>query len=704
MINTSMQMNIGQGAQMVPLSCGELRVAGILDELSEKFFPYECTFINLDAREWENQIESFKPHLLFVESVWNGFNRTWRGKLTPQVSLDFVRLMSWCKERGIPTVFWNKEDPIHMFTFLEVAFHFDYVFTTDMDCVPLYKRLLKHDRVGVLPFATCAQLFNPIETYERKEAACFAGSYYAKREERRQDFERIAKSIIDNYDLDIYDRNPYPGNPDYTFPERFQKHILGTLPVEEIDLAYKGYKLAITLNIVKHSSTMEARRVFELLSCNTLTVSNPCLGIKNLFGDLVLFYEQEHKFIEQIKRVINDKDTYDKLRLQALRKVLSEHTYQERLDHIYRKVFKTEPDDRSPSITVFSLVESLDEINLIKEAFERQRYRKKQLFIFAKEPGDFSELPDCKVYSIGDFHTLLTDQSEYYAYISPRNYYGSNYLFDMALAVKYVTVSAIGKSAYYTYANDQFEFRSELGSYQLIDCLKYDRAIFASHLLPYVDIDHISDDLWLENIPCLSVDPYNFCENYQGSCCEKVDDIPVDCGISMQDLYTISDHLKPSYNNYSLGHVIKGSEIYDYASTKSRYFRTVRMPQDAFCFYTFGDENDVSTVEIEKEIHLEDLAFVDELSGKRIIRVYINGYIEGNVDARILYYSDTNQYLGGYGIKNQACVTIPALDMAAYFKICFIARGKSNGIIKEVIVNPKIERPIELEKEKWNGG
>lgn len=70
----------------LPASVKDLRVAGILDELSERFFPYECKFINLDARAWEEQIEAFNPHMLFVESVWNGYQKTWWGKFTPRIS------------------------------------------------------------------------------------------------------------------------------------------------------------------------------------------------------------------------------------------------------------------------------------------------------------------------------------------------------------------------------------------------------------------------------------------------------------------------------------------------------------------------------------------------------------------------------------------------------------------------------------------
>ena len=44
----------------------ELRVAGILDELSRTCFPYECRFLELDTKNWEKQIISFQPQMLLL--------------------------------------------------------------------------------------------------------------------------------------------------------------------------------------------------------------------------------------------------------------------------------------------------------------------------------------------------------------------------------------------------------------------------------------------------------------------------------------------------------------------------------------------------------------------------------------------------------------------------------------------------------------
>ena len=77
-------------------------------------------------------------------------------------------IISWCKRNGVPTAFWNKEDPVHFLTFINVAEMFDYVFTTDVDCIARYKAVLRHDNVLLLPFACQPAIHNPLEKYERR--------------------------------------------------------------------------------------------------------------------------------------------------------------------------------------------------------------------------------------------------------------------------------------------------------------------------------------------------------------------------------------------------------------------------------------------------------------------------------------------------------------------------------------------------------
>lgn len=676
----------------------DLRVAGILDELSERFFPFECQFVNLDYNCWEEQITQHNPHLLFVESIWNGYKKTWRGKFSPANNFELKRLINWCNERRIPTVFWNKEDPIHIFTFLDIASLFDFIFTTDLDCVPLYKRLLGHNKVGVLPFATAIQLFNPIEKFERKEAACFAGSYYDKREERRKDFDQIADILINNYQLEIYDRNPYPGNPDYSFPKRFQPYIKGTLPVQNIDIAYKSYKIGVTLNIVKHSSTMEARRVFELLGCNTLTVTNPCLGIKNLFGDLVIQNENDELFLKRIKRILTDENYASRIRLLGLRKILQEHTYKERVAHLYEKCFGIKPQKTEKKVVVFSVVKNIDDVEYIKKIINNQSYGSKQLFLFTSSNNLVHNSAFYDTYPIEEFHSILTGQADFYAFLSTQNYYGKNYLLDLMLSTEYASVSAIGKSAHFKIQENKIEFIGELGAYQLIDQLQIDRCVFMRQLMPLLTVEALTQSKYFfESVPCLSIDPYNFCEAARVDSCSEVDDVNMWSGISIQDLYNISDSLSPKTLNYSEGFQLTSNDLIDNATGANLNKQVYHHPLNYFCVFTQDGRN--QKILINKKIVINEFTSLDELTNKTILNVFISGMVSGRVSCYIEFYASDQTYLAKYLVYPNSCTTLPVPARAEACQFVLHMEGLSQCVIKEVLIGPKLIAPIEFSKK-----
>ena len=83
------------------------------------------------------------------------------------MDFEVIEILNWAKDMKCPTIFWNKEDPVHFKSFLNVAKLFDYVFTTDIDCIQRYKNALDHDRVYLLPFAVQPKLHNPIEEFVR---------------------------------------------------------------------------------------------------------------------------------------------------------------------------------------------------------------------------------------------------------------------------------------------------------------------------------------------------------------------------------------------------------------------------------------------------------------------------------------------------------------------------------------------------------
>ena len=119
-----------------------------------------------------------------------------------------TELVAHCQEKGIPTVFWNKEDPPHFEDFLPTAALFDHVYTTDENLVPEYRQRLGHDRIRVLPFAAQPKLHNPgrVGRVQRDRSVVFGGMYFRdKYPERREQLDVLLPAAA-RLDLDIYSR------------------------------------------------------------------------------------------------------------------------------------------------------------------------------------------------------------------------------------------------------------------------------------------------------------------------------------------------------------------------------------------------------------------------------------------------------------------------------------------------------------------
>ena len=120
----------------------KLRVACIMDEFSFNSYRDEFELLNLSLATWESDLEQFNPDFFFLESAWKGKNFEWEHKIN-RLDQELLEVLNWFRTKNIPIIFWNKEDPVHFKSFLNVAKLFNYVFTTDIDCIQRYKRALQ---------------------------------------------------------------------------------------------------------------------------------------------------------------------------------------------------------------------------------------------------------------------------------------------------------------------------------------------------------------------------------------------------------------------------------------------------------------------------------------------------------------------------------------------------------------------------------
>ncbi len=496
------------------------RVAGIMDEFSFYSYSPECQLLPLTPGNFRQELEDFKPDFLFIESAWRGQDNLWDRKIG-FMSSELMGILEWCNTRSIPTLFWNKEDPIHFETFINTAKFFDHVFTTDLDCISKYKKVLDHERVYLLPFAVQPKTHNPIEKYERKDAISFAGAYYTRYPDRNRDLDSFLTELSTIKPFDIFDRNFGKDDPNYQFPEMYQKYIVGTLPFEEIDKAYKGYKYSVNLNSIKQSQSMFARRVYELLASNTIVFSNFSKGLRLFFGDLVTSTDSGMLCRQEIER-LQDEDTLKKKCLVGLRKVMREHTYTHRFNYILTKLANREFHLSDPKIAIISFAEDSSQLERILQSFYNQNYSNCELKIVLAEHVAKVKCADSRVDQMPNDDALrcklrdLIGADTFVGTFSASDYYGPNYLVDLSIATKYGDYSLLGKSSFFSMKNNRVVLQHSGARYQVVDELDARCSIIKASLLGertvFEFLDRIEVKKFKSNM-AISIDEFNYCRN-----------------------------------------------------------------------------------------------------------------------------------------------------------------------------------------------
>ncbi|MEE1620741.1 glycosyltransferase [Zafaria sp. J156] len=272
----------------------EVTVGLIADEFTTTALAPECRIVRIaPPGEWDRQLDEAPFDVLVVESAWSGNGGSWHRKVGYYGEQEFdelKRLVEACRRRGIPTIFWNKEDPVHVERFLPTAAEFDHVFTTDADCIPRY---LAHPErraatVAALPFFAQAELHRPFGSDRPFEpSVAYGGSFYGDRyPQRSRELARILDGV-GGHGLTIYDRQVnHPDSP-YRFPDRLAGFVRGGLDYAEMVKAYTSHPVHVNVNSVDASPTMFSRRVMELAACGTPVISGAGRGVATFFGEQV---------------------------------------------------------------------------------------------------------------------------------------------------------------------------------------------------------------------------------------------------------------------------------------------------------------------------------------------------------------------------------------------------------------------------------
>lgn len=325
-----------------PPMATEIPVAIIADEFTYYSLAPEFKSFRLTPDNWKEIFTKYQPKLFFCESAWNGGN----GKFSPWAGMIYasnhkpeenrgvlLEIINHCRKNNIPTVFWNKEDPVNFsnrtFDFPRTAALFDFVFTSAKECVSLYEQDLAIPFPDVLPFAVQPKIFNPQNIADASDSANFAGTWYMKYPERGAAATQIMDHVLEaGLDLVIYDRMYQSASEKYVYPEKFIPYTRPSIPYYDVAQSYKESKYGITLNTVTNSETMFARRVFELAASGSVVLSNDAEGVRKFFGDSVIYADVQSNPLLEL-----DEDAYKAYQEAAMR-IAFANTYTHRAEEI----------------------------------------------------------------------------------------------------------------------------------------------------------------------------------------------------------------------------------------------------------------------------------------------------------------------------------------------------------------------------------
>ncbi|MDF9749126.1 glycosyltransferase [Arthrobacter sp. ES3-54] len=540
----------GQGPRRADLNVGV-----ILDDFSRTALRFEWNLVELRREEWRDQLGQTRIDFLFVESAWNGNSGSWQYQLTGSSGpgTELVRLVAWCRSQGIPTVFWNKEDPPHYDDFLPAAKLFDHVFTSDSDRVPNYVRDLGHDRIGTLPFAAQPAIHNPVRSGLgwHSRGVAFAGMYFAhKFPQRRAQMDMllgaaIAEAGSGGAELEIFSRQ-LGGDKNYQFPEPFDQHVVGSLSYAQMLTAYRAYKAFLNVNSVTDSPSMCARRIFEITASGTPVVSTPSAAISRFFDEgEVLVAEAKPEAERILRRLTSDDEFNERAVHKAQRRIWGEHTYAHRAESIVQAVApeRCRPvglpsasalvSTTSPQQLrqIFQTVGGQDGVDLELVLLTRGFTAAEDLLAeLAHTYGvaKYKVLPAPAALTLGECLNRCIEASTgvVLTRMDGEDYYAPNYLVDLLHALTYSGADVVGKQSHYSHlrasratvlraAHQEHRFSGQVAG----PTITAPKAVFEAH--PFEALSHGEDTAFLTSVAAAegsiySADRFNYCQMRPG--------------------------------------------------------------------------------------------------------------------------------------------------------------------------------------------
>ena len=332
----------------------------IADQFTTDTLASAVKVVPLSPENWREELAKQPIDAMFVESAWKGNDWQWHKKVGYYSDEEFAplsELLTHCRSQGIPSLFWNKEDPVHFERFRKAAALCDHVFTTDS------RRIIPYlSTPGALsqtassgPFYASPKIHNLLpSTREWQATAAYGGTYYGKRYPERTEYMDKIMSAAAPLGLTIYDRQHDDPESPYKYPGPLGGYVAGSLSYEEMIQAYKAHPVQINVNSVLDSPTMFSRRVVETAACGSPLISGPALGMNRYMEGAGHIVRTESDAAQALENLLHHPAYRWRVALKGARAIMRAHTTQHRLVQMLRTAGVVMLAPEPPAITLLT--------------------------------------------------------------------------------------------------------------------------------------------------------------------------------------------------------------------------------------------------------------------------------------------------------------------------------------------------------------
>lgn len=271
-----------------------------------------------------------RPDLVLV---LNGMN-------FPLAQVDAIRA------KGIRTAIWFADDPYYTDVTVNMATHYDYVYTLELNCVAFYEKL-GCSRVYYLPFAADIHAFRPkyTEPSYRKEV-CFIGTAYWN---RVAFFEQMVPFLATK-DVHI---NGWWWDRLSNYKAIESKVALNDwMDPEKTASYYTGAKIVINMhrsieddswnqNKIRLPALSPNPRTFEIAASGAFQLTDIRQDLGGFYhpGTEIETYSSPQEMMDKINYYLQHEEERKAVAWNGLKRTLQQHTYVHRLAQLLSTIF-----------------------------------------------------------------------------------------------------------------------------------------------------------------------------------------------------------------------------------------------------------------------------------------------------------------------------------------------------------------------------